>query len=150
MKTFIFDLELKRQGSSFAYARQAEVRFRPRPTVGAYFRQYYLYARGDGKADLWFKRHVIRYMTYLTAPVAISLGLRKQTAMADVADSRRAGIFGAPILRLCQMTEGWPVERRLRALLMLPYLRLARRYREMTGYPAGLRWRLQRRKWGQR
>lgn len=141
----IFDLELKRKGFRFAYAREAEVRFRPRPSVGTYFRQYYLYARGDGKADLWFKRHAIRYLTYLTAPVAIALGVRNRILwlvllIAGVLYIRR------PILRLWQMTENWPVERRLRALLMLPYLRLVGDIAKLTGYPAGLRWRLQRRK----
>lgn len=141
----IFDLELKRKGFRFAYAREAEVNFRPRPSVGTYFRQYYLYARGDGKADLWFKRHAIRYLTYLTAPVAIALGVRNRILwlvllIAGVLYIRR------PILRLWQMTENWPVERRLRALLMLPYLRLVGDIAKLTGYPAGLRWRLQRRK----
>jgi glycosyltransferase involved in cell wall biosynthesis len=143
----IFDLELKRQGFRFAYAREAEVRFRPRPSVGAYFRQYYLYARGDGKADLWFKRHAIRYLTYVTASIAVILGLQNRLLwlvllIAGMLYIRR------PILRLCQMTEGWPVERRLRALLMLPYLRLVGDIAKMAGYPAGVRWRLRRRKSG--
>ena len=30
----------------------------------SFSRQYYFYARGDGKANLWFKRHLIRYLTY--------------------------------------------------------------------------------------
>ena len=143
----IFDLELKRQGFRFAYAREAEVRFRPRPSVAAYFRQYYLYARGDGKADLWFKRHAIRYLTYVTASIAVILGLQNRLLwlvllIAGMLYIRR------PILRLCQMTEGWPVVRRLRALLMLPYLRLVGDIAKMAGYPAGVRWRLRRRKSG--
>ena len=147
MKTSSSISSLKRQGFNFAYAQEAEVRFRPRPSVAAYFRQYYLYARGDGKADLWFKRHAIRYLAYLTAPIAITLGLRNRLLwlvllIAGMLYVRR------PILRLCQMTEGWPVERRLRALLMLPYLRLVGDIAKMAGYPAGLRWRLQRRKRG--
>ncbi len=141
----IFDLELKRQGFGFAYAREAEVRFRPRPSVAAYFRQYYLYARGDGKADLWPKRHFVRYLTYLTAPFAFALGLRNRLLWLVLV---AAGILyiRRPILRLCRMTEGWPLERRLRALLMLPYLRLVGDIAKMTGYPAGVRWRLERRK----
>ena len=143
----IFDLELKRQGFRFAYAREAEVRFRPRPSVGAYFRQYYLYARGDGKADLWYKRHAIRYLTYVTASIAVILGIQNRLLwlvllIAGMLYIRR------PILRLCQMTEGWPVVRRLRALLMLPYLRLVGDIAKMAGYPAGVRWRLRRRKSG--
>ena len=31
----------------------------------AFWTQYYRYARGDGKADLWRKRHAARYVVYL-------------------------------------------------------------------------------------
>ena len=145
----IFDLELKRQNFRFAYAPGAEVRFRPRPSVAAYFRQYYLYARGDGKADLWFKRHVIRYLTYATAPIAVILGLQNRLLWLVLLIAGMLYIK-RPISRLCQMTEGWPVERRLRALLMIPYLRLVGDVAKMAGYPAGVRWRLQRQKQGPR
>ena len=53
-----------------------------------------------------------------------------------------------PIRRLCQMTGDWPVERRLRALLLLPYLRLVGDIAKMIGYPAGVRSRLRRRESG--
>ena len=143
----IFDLELKRRGFKFTYAQGAEVRFRPRPSVAAYFRQYYHYARGDGKADLWLKRHIVRYLAYATAPFAIALGVRNRLLwlvllIAGMLYIRR------PIRRLCQMTGDWPVERRLRALLLLPYLRLVGDIAKMIGYPAGVRWRLRRRESG--
>src|ERR1051326_5124055 len=54
-------------GCRFAFAPEAIAWFRPRPSLAAFFRQYYRYARGDGKADLWRARHTIRYATYLTA-----------------------------------------------------------------------------------
>ena len=38
--------------------------FRPRSSLRAFFKQYYRYSRGDGKADLWRKRHAIRYGAY--------------------------------------------------------------------------------------
>ncbi len=41
------------------------VRVRPRANYRSFYRQYFLYARGDGKADLWGKRHLVRYAVYL-------------------------------------------------------------------------------------
>ena len=41
--------------------------FVPRESLRSFWTQYYRYARGDGKADLWRKRHAIRYATYFVA-----------------------------------------------------------------------------------
>ncbi len=75
----IFDLRIKawmRDQSTVAFAPEALVAFRPRGSLRSFFKQYYLYARGDGKADLWRKRHAARYLTYLVAlPVVFLLGL---------------------------------------------------------------------------
>lgn len=72
----IFDLRLKQVAAPFVFAPDALVYFRPRSSLRAFFKQYYLYARGDGKADLWRKRHIIRYLTYLVfVPLIFVLGL---------------------------------------------------------------------------
>ena len=55
--------------------RERLVHFRPRPTLGAYFRQYRSYARGDGKADLWRRRHAARYLAYGLAPIVLLGGV---------------------------------------------------------------------------
>ena len=59
------------QPTAFAWAPEAIVHFRPRTSLGQFWRQYYHYARGDGKADLWRKRHAIRYATYLVVLPAL-------------------------------------------------------------------------------
>ncbi|MCA9957415.1 MAG: hypothetical protein KC443_00185, partial [Anaerolineales bacterium] len=61
----IFDLALREKYGAFPFADTAVAYFRPRGSLRSFFRQYYFYARGDGKANLWRKRHVIRYVTYL-------------------------------------------------------------------------------------
>lgn len=62
--------------NAIAFVPDAVVAFRPRGSLRSFFKQYYLYARGDGKADLWRKRHAARYLTYLVAlPVVFLLGL---------------------------------------------------------------------------
>ncbi|MEJ2651529.1 MAG: glycosyltransferase, partial [Gammaproteobacteria bacterium] len=63
----IFDFHLRALFHPFAFAARAVAHFRPRSSLRSFFKQYYLYARGDGKADLWRKRHAIRYLTYLVA-----------------------------------------------------------------------------------
>src|SRR5262249_42544288 len=79
----IFDLRLKvycarqpQPHSNFVFVPDAIANFRPRGSLGAFFRQYYQYARGDGKADLWLKRHAIRYATYIIAIVILLAALR--------------------------------------------------------------------------
>jgi len=63
----VFDLTLKSAGARFTLAPKAVARFRPRASLRAFFQQYYRYARGDGKAGLWPRRHAVRYVTYLVA-----------------------------------------------------------------------------------
>ena len=76
----IFDLRLREIAAPMIFEPGALVYFRPRPSLNAFYRQYYRYARGDGKADLWRKRHAIRYATYLiAAPLIFLLGWRVNT-----------------------------------------------------------------------
>ena len=51
----IFDFRLRDVAGPFAWAPDAVAHFRPRGSLKAFFKQYYRYARGDGKADLWRK-----------------------------------------------------------------------------------------------
>src|SRR5258707_13813115 len=60
----VFDLALQNAGHLFGFAPEAKVWFRPRGSLVAFFRQYFRYARGDGKADLFRRRHAIRYAVY--------------------------------------------------------------------------------------
>jgi len=72
----VFDSALRSRFGPFAFAPKALAHFRPRGTLGSFFRQYYQYARGDGKANLFFKRHLARYGTYLVAGPLILLAAR--------------------------------------------------------------------------
>lgn len=60
----VFDLALDQAGYQREFVPDAVIMFRPRSSLRAFFRQYYFYARGDGIAGLWTKRHLIRYATY--------------------------------------------------------------------------------------
>lgn len=60
----VFDLELRRVGAAFAFVPDAIVVWDARPDLRSFARQYFNYARGDGHAGLWPKRHLLRYAAY--------------------------------------------------------------------------------------
>ena len=92
----VFDLALRREGVRQRFVPDARVAFRPRPSLPAFFRQYYRYARGDGKADLWRRRHAIRYGVYLGAPLGWLLGC--PLAGAPLAHRHSdAGVYPPPL-----------------------------------------------------
>lgn len=134
----VFDLAVRDSGGRFVFAPEAIAWFRPRRSVAAFFRQYYLYARGDGKAGLWPRRHAIRYATYA---LTVLLLLRRGRwawllPLGVVAYTRR------PVVRLelgkLPLRE-WPL-----ALGLLPVIRLVGDVGKMLGYPAGVSWRARR------
>lgn len=141
----IFDFRLMEKAGPFVFAPQAVARFKPRTSLKSFFRQYYLYARGDGKADLWRKRHAIRYATYLLAlPILLLLGalvsLWWWPAGAIIGG---AGMFYTPYRRLPHLWAGLTAAQKLQAALWIPVIRITGDVAKMMGYPAGLRWRRQ-------
>ena len=134
----VFDLALKRAGCRFAFASNAIVWFRPRDSLKAFFRQYYLYARGDGKAGLWLWRHAIRYATYA---VAATLLWRRSPA-AWLLPLGVAAYTRRPYERLS--LDGLTPALKLYALGLPPVIRLVGDVAKMLGYPVGVWWRLRR------
>jgi glycosyltransferase involved in cell wall biosynthesis len=134
----VFDLSLRRAGCRFAFAPDAIVWFRPRQTLRGFFRQYFLYARGDGKADLWRVRHAIRYATYLFAATILVRFRRLWWLLPPglVAYTRR------PYQRL--NFEGLAPQELAMAVALVPVIRLTGDVAKMLGYPVGVLWRLRR------
>ncbi len=88
----ILDFRLAARCGPFAFVPEAVAYFRPRPSLRAFVRQYYQYARGDGKADLFLRRHLIRYLTYFVAlPLIVVGACAAQPAVAAGAGGGRAG-----------------------------------------------------------
>lgn len=142
----VFDLRLRAAGFRFAFVPQAVVAFRPRPSLAAFFRQYYRYARGDGKADLWRLRHAVRYGTYLVAVPAIAALAAWASpwwTLAYVLGA--AAMFATPYRRLTGLWGGLQPGGRLAALAWVPIIRLTGDLAKMLGYPAGWAWRLRQR-----
>jgi glycosyltransferase involved in cell wall biosynthesis len=138
----VFDLALRELYGPFPFVPTAVAYFRPRGDLASYSRQYYRYARGDGKANLWPGRHAIRYSTYLVAlPFLLRLigqgrlvGWALLLAGATVYCRR-------PAQRLLATTTNWKAVTRLLALVLIPFIRLVGDLAKMAGYPAGVYWR---------
>jgi len=143
----VFDMRLRQTQPPFVFAPDALVYFRPRGAMQAYFKQYYRYARGDGKADLWRKRHAIRYLTYLVAePLIVLLVLMVHPVFLLL------GVLGAivylypPYRRLLVVMRDMPqpsIFAWMQAIVLVPLIRVVGDIAKMLGYPAGWRWRWQ-------
>jgi GT2 family glycosyltransferase len=151
----VFDLRLKAISAPQVFEKDAVVYFRPRRSLTAFFKQYYLYARGDGKADLWRKRHFIRYATYLlAAPLLILLVARSRGWMRFLAllafGAGAATYMNQPYRRLRRVlreaTSIGSIRVTLRgnlgAIGLVPVIRMIGDVAKMLGYPVGWYWRL--------
>lgn len=140
----LFDLALKEKHGPFSFASTAVAYFRPRGSLRSFFRQYFLYARGDGKANLWIVRHLIRYVTYLVAlPFILRLIWREKWQGWLLLFSGVSAYSYRPAQRLWINTIGWRPPSRLRAFALIPIIRLLGDVAKMIGYPIGLWWRWQ-------
>lgn len=143
----IFDLRLRATFGAFAFAPDAIAYFRPRSSLRSFFKQYYLYARGDGKANLFLKRHLIRYATYLIALPLLLIGLIAGAPLVKLlcVMGLLAGIAiytRTPYRRLGTLAQDLPAREKLKAALLVPVIRVAGDVAKMIGYPVGLWWRL--------
>lgn len=137
----VFDLALKRLGLRCAFAPAALAYFQPRPTPRAFFRQYYLYARGDGKAGLWPKRHLVRYLTYTVGPLAFLAGFWYKLTWLALALAGVAYVY-RPYRHLLPALRGRGRADQIAAILWVPAVRLIGDVAKMVGYPVGVAWRL--------
>jgi glycosyltransferase involved in cell wall biosynthesis len=139
----VFDFALRGAGRRFLFAPRAVAYFRPRGSLGAFGRQYYQYARGDGKADLWRKRHAIRYLTYLVGiPLVVTLGVVEHPLWWTLLLFGAAGYLWTPYRRLRPMLRDLSLPDRIKAVLWVPIIRFWGDVAKMVGYPLGLLWRI--------
>jgi glycosyltransferase involved in cell wall biosynthesis len=143
----IFDLAMRAAGYRFVFSPRAIVHFRPRPRLRAFFKQYYQYARGDGKANLWFKRHLLRYVTYLVAlPLAVGLTAIAPMLALPLWLVGAAFMFFTPYKRLVPLLSGFSFGGKVCALAWVPLIRVTGDAAKMIGYPDGVGWRMKHRK----
>jgi glycosyltransferase involved in cell wall biosynthesis len=139
----VFDFSLRRAGYRFVFVPTALVHFRPRSSLRAFFKQYYRYARGDGKADLWLKRHLIRYGTYAAGGAILGLGIRRKGLWVLLAVAAAAYLH-QPYRRLMAESSSLSLPEKVVAAGWIPVIRLAGDLAKMIGYPVGVVWRLRR------
>lgn len=142
----VFDMSLREQYGDFPLVDTAVAYFRPRSDLTGYFKQYFKYARGDGKANLWPKRHLVRYATYLIGLPYILRLIWREKWPGWVLLLLGSGVYcQRPAQRLWGNTWGWRPPSRLRALALIPIIRFVGDVAKMLGYPVGLLWRLRHR-----
>ncbi|MBN1138929.1 MAG: glycosyltransferase [Anaerolineae bacterium] len=143
----VFDIRLRNLYGPFPFAPDAAVHFRPRRNLAGLIKQYYHYARGDGKADLWRKRHAIRYLTYLlAAPVLAALAVLHSPWWWLALLAGVAVYTATPYRRLWPMLGKYGLLDRLKAILLVPIIRVVGDVAKMVGYPVGLVWRWRNRR----
>lgn len=137
----VIDLRLKRAEARFQFVPDAQVSFRPRADFSGFWSQYYRYARGDGKAGLFWKRHLVRYLTYLV--VAPSLVFSRSLVWRLVVLAGAMLYIRQPVRRLWQRSDNdfWTI---LKLAPLAALLRGAGDIAKMFGYPVGLFWRARR------
>lgn len=137
----VFDLALRARGSGLILVPDAISHFRPRGTLRAYWRQYFRYARGDGKAGLWPRRHAIRYATYGSL-IALATAGKKGRAAWPLVALGAALYLRRPYQRLMPKMVALSGSGRAAAVLMIPVIRAVGDFAKMCGYPVGVAWRL--------
>lgn len=142
----IFDFRLDALVGPFGFAPEAVVYFRPRPSLEAFYRQYYQYARGDGKANLFFRRHLIRYMTYFVAlPLFLLAGVMVSPWWLLILLAGGVYMVWVPYRRLVNQWDGLRLSEKLEAAFWVPVIRVWGDIAKMGGYPVGVIWRIQNR-----
>ncbi len=138
----VFDFRLQAHGYRFVFVPKSVAYFRPRGSLRAFFRQYYRYARGDGKADLWRKRHLVRYVTYLgLLPTLGWLGKASNRLWFAALLLGAAAMLWTPYKRLLPAIRCFQPQEKCRAVLWVPVIRVTGDVAKMLGYPVGLCWR---------
>lgn len=142
----VFDMALRQEFGAFAFAPRARVYFRPRGSLRSFAKQYYFYARGDGKANLWWRRHMVRYATYLVGVPLIGRLIWREKWLGWILLLLGTGAYTRrPAVRLWGATYGWRPPTRARAFALILIIRVVGDVAKMVGYPVGLWWRWRRR-----
>jgi glycosyltransferase involved in cell wall biosynthesis len=132
----VFDLELKRAGAVIAHAPDARVVWSPAPTLRAFARQYFRYARGDAKAGLWPVRHAVRYGFYGTLLYLVGR-LRRRPSTLGLLTSLVWPYLAPLYRRIERMPPGQTPGDVLLARLLVPVVVVVGDAAKMVGYATG-------------
>lgn len=141
----IFDVNVRRDFGPFAFQPAALVHFRPRPSLRAFAKQYYQYARGDGKANLFPRQHFVRYFAYwVAAPLLIYTALTVSAWLWLLGVVAGVAYIRLPLRRAAGKLQKLNWLERLQVLALIPIIRITGDVAKMLGYPVGVWWRITR------
>lgn len=126
----LFALRLKETGCTIHFAPQAIVRWRPRPNLRSFARQFFNYGRGDGEAHLDTQLNLKRLL-FILGLLAIIPGILVSAVLAAAG----AVLFAAGLYRILT-----PLRARIPSLSGLPALIpliVIRESAQVAGYLAG-------------
>ena len=126
----LFNIRLKEAGCKFVFAPDAIVYWRPRASLGGFFKQCYLYAKGDGEAGLFTKNYLKRLAQYLVAFALLVIGVRLRLFWFLLA------FFVVIRLAVCCFLAYRSLEKSI-AILLIPPLVILKDFAEMLGFLRG-------------
>ena len=132
----VFDLALRDAGARFEFAPEAIVEWDARPGLRSFARQYFDYARGDGHANLWPTRHLVRYSAYALGMALLAARRRSRWALPLLLAGAAAhhSKFARRLLRIPASED--PLEQAM-AFAMLPAVVVTGDVAKMAGYAVG-------------
>lgn len=131
----VFDLELRRAGASFTFVPEAIVVWDARPDLRSFARQYFNYARGDGHADLWPRRHLLRYAAYALG--AYVLARHRRPLTLSLLFAGWLGYQGKFLRRLTRIAPSPKRTEQLCAFAYAPLVVTTGDVAKMVGYVVG-------------
>lgn len=137
----VLDLAMKSHGLRFAFAPQAIARWSARPSLSAFAKQYYRYARGDGKAGLWRRRHALRYGAYGAGALLWSVPGTSRMRSALLLGFL---CYNGRFFRRAWLRRPEDPGRMLLLLGGVPVVVVVGDLAKMAGYPVGVTWRARR------
>lgn len=139
----IFDISMKKDGAQFVFIPSAIVTWEGRTSLQDFSKQYYRYARGDGKASLFAKRHAARYAAYFAGVLLIGFAI-VTSPWFWLLLTAGGSIYLSKFVRRQFKFRALLQSQTLAALALLPVIVILGDLAKMAGYPAGLVWRHRR------
>ena len=134
----VFDLALVNIGARFAYSRTPLVFWRPQAKVWLYMKQLYRYTRGDGQANLWPRRQLIRYVAYGGGLFAASFVVRGIHMWLLLVLGAGVAVYMHKFWkRFSVFTKPLTLEKQMAGYALLPFVVALGDMAKMIGYIAG-------------
>lgn len=137
----VFDLDLRRADARFAFVPDAIVVWDARPDLRSLARQYFNYARGDGHAGLWPRRHLARYLAYAIGLAVLARGPGRLALFGLLLGW--VGYQAKFLRRLFRIPPSTKASEQLLALAYVPLVVTTGDVAKLVGYAVG-RWERRR------